>query len=87
LRLRRRTGGGGELLVATTHLKARGGADMAAFRREQGRDLTAFLAHLVGDESCVPLIITGDFNAEPSEPVIQSLTSQDAPLHLTSAYR
>ncbi len=86
MRLRRRNGGGGELLVATTHLKARGGADMAAFRREQGRDLTAFLTHLVG-ESCVPLIITGDFNAEPSEPVIRSLTSRHAPLHLTSAYR
>ena len=33
-----------------------------------------------------PLIITGDFNAEPSEPVIQNMTSRHD-IHLQSAYK
>jgi nocturnin len=96
LRLRERThsAGGCDLLVATTHLKARGGAHMAAFRKEQGHDLESFFIELLKQEgkaeeggATCRLLLTGDFNAEPEEPVIRRLTDQQSPLGLTSAYR
>lgn len=52
-------------------------------RREQGRDLMDFIKLYSGN---YPVIITGDFNANPSEPVYQSLIRDDT-YPLDSAYR
>ncbi|XP_043223408.1 nocturnin-like isoform X2 [Amphibalanus amphitrite] len=57
---------GRELCVTTTHLKARPGALNSAVRLEQGRDLMAFVAPLAAGR---PVLLCGDFNAEPTEPV------------------
>lgn len=74
---------GRELCAVTTHLKARHGALLSAIRNEQGKDLLAFVRQQCGDR---PVIVCGDFNAEPSEPVYTTLTEEGAPL-LSSAYR
>lgn len=64
-----------EVVVATTHLKARNGVVMPTLRNEQGKDLLEFLQ----DQSCGrPIICTGDFNAEPGEPVYQTMTSSNS---------
>jgi len=60
-----------EVCVATTHLKARSGALLATLRNEQGKDLLEWLESV---RQSRPLILTGDFNAEPSEAVIGSVT-------------
>lgn len=61
--------------VATTHLKARVGALLPTLRNEQGKDLLQFVkSHNPND---YPVIYTGDFNAEPLEPVYRSVS----PLH------
>ncbi|KAK9500837.1 hypothetical protein O3M35_002024 [Rhynocoris fuscipes] len=73
---------GNELCVATTHLKARNGALLAALRNEQGKDLLDFVTTHCGDR---PVIVCGDFNAEPIEPVYSTVTSHPA-LRLASAY-
>lgn len=52
--------------VITTHLKARVGALLPTLRNEQGKDLLHFVKQRAED---LPCIFTGDFNAEPSEPV------------------
>ena len=78
LNLRSVTTSAREVCVATTHLKAREGALLATLRNEQGKDLLQWLHTVRGNR---PLILTGDFNAEPSEPVIG--TMQDT---LMSAY-
>jgi endonuclease/exonuclease/phosphatase family metal-dependent hydrolase len=78
---------GHQLLVATTHLKARSGPQLAAYRAEQGRDLANFLHELQRDSMGCALVLTGDFNAEPSEPVFQNLLGPLSTLQLTSAYR
>lgn len=67
-----------ELCVATTHLKARSGALLATLRNEQGKDLLEWLAAV---RQSRPLLLTGDFNAEPSEPVYRTVTEG-----LASAY-
>lgn len=67
--------------VATTHLKARKGPILSAFRNQQGKDILNFLAD---DCSHRPIILTGDFNAEKSEPVYSTMTSKGS--KLTSAY-
>ena len=69
---------GQEICVATTHLKARTGALLATLRHEQGKDLLAWLATVKLHR---PLILTGDFNAEPTEPVVRAVTEE-----LASAY-
>jgi len=69
---------GREVCVATTHLKARTGALLATLRHEQGKDLLAWLATVKLHR---PLILTGDFNAEPTEPVVRAVTEE-----LASAY-
>jgi nocturnin len=73
---------GQEVCVATTHLKARNGALLSTLRNEQGKDLLDFVkAHFGGR----PVIICGDFNAEPTEPVYLTLLSCQT-LCLASAY-
>ena len=69
---------GKEVCVATTHLKARSGALLATLRHEQGKDLLAWLATIKLHR---PLILTGDFNADTTEPVVRAVTEE-----LASAY-
>ena len=73
---------GTELCAATTHLKARPGALNSAVRAEQGKDLLAFVAPLAAGR---PVLLCGDFNAEPSEPVYAAVTGADR-LPLVSAF-
>ena len=62
---------GRELCLATTHLKARKGPLLANIREQQGADLAAWLHTVRGGRS---VILTGDFNAEPAEPVYATIT-------------
>ncbi|XP_032578265.1 nocturnin isoform X3 [Drosophila sechellia] len=80
-RLRMRSSGR-EFCVATTHLKARHGALLAKLRNEQGRDLIRFVKQFAGD---TPLLLCGDFNAEPVEPIYATILGCDL-LRLGSAY-
>ena len=73
---------GQEICVATTHLKARNGALLSTLRNEQGKDLLDFVSTHCGGR---PVIICGDFNAEPIEPVYLTLLSNRT-LNLASAY-
>jgi endonuclease/exonuclease/phosphatase family metal-dependent hydrolase len=61
---------GADVVVASTHLKARKGDLMRQFRNEQGRDVAESLARFAGP---LPVICSGDFNAEPDEPVHATL--------------
>ena len=65
---------GSEFVVSTTHLKARKGPLMSALRNEQAKDL---LDHLTWFASGKPIICSGDFNAEPNEPVYATITHPD----------
>ena len=69
---------GKEVCLATTHLKARSGALLATLRNEQGKDILDWLATVRQGR---PLVLTGDFNADPSEPVIRTVREK-----LASAY-
>ncbi|XP_016950337.1 nocturnin isoform X3 [Drosophila biarmipes] len=80
-RLRMRASGR-EFCVATTHLKARHGALLAKLRNEQGRDLIRFVKQFAGE---TPLLLCGDFNAEPVEPIYATILGCDL-LRLGSAY-
>lgn len=71
-----------ELCVVTTHLKARKGALLSTLRAEQGADIISWLSPVTKDR---PVILTGDFNAPPSEPVYSTITSSPS-LPLASAY-
>ena len=51
-------------------------------RAEQGADILSWLTPVTQGR---PVIMTGDFNAPPSEPVYTTITSSDS-LPLTSAY-
>lgn len=73
---------GQEICVATTHLKARSGALLSTLRNEQGKDLLEFIAQ---HSSGRPIILCGDFNAEPVEPVYSTILSHPR-LGLGSAY-
>uniref|UniRef100_A0A0A9ZEV0 Nocturnin n=1 Tax=Lygus hesperus TaxID=30085 RepID=A0A0A9ZEV0_LYGHE len=73
---------GKEICIATTHLKARNGALLAALRNEQGKDLLDFVAAAAQDR---PVILCGDFNAEPIEPIYTSVTTHPS-IRLASAY-
>lgn len=73
---------GQEICIATTHLKARSGALLQQLRNEQGKDILTFLHEHRGNR---PIICTGDFNAEPSEPVYKTMR-HDRSLKLNSAY-
>ncbi|XP_054721892.1 nocturnin-like isoform X2 [Uloborus diversus] len=72
-----------EFWIATTHLKARTGPLLATMRREQGKDLMDFIKLFSGSS---PVIVTGDFNASPTESVYQTITKDDT-FPLESAYR
>ncbi|KAI5734609.1 hypothetical protein M8J77_008719 [Diaphorina citri] len=72
-----------EICIATTHLKARNGALLSTLRNEQGKDLLDFVStHACGR----PVILCGDFNAEPTEPIYNTVMNHET-LGLTSAYR
>jgi len=75
---------GREVNVATTHLKARSGALLSTLRNEQGKDIIDWVDSIKKPET--PIIICGDFNAEPTEPVFQTMT-QNNKLPLKSAYK
>lgn len=63
----RRRCDGAEFWVSTTHLKARSGPFLAAMRREQGFDILNFVKSTAGEK--IPLLLAGDMNATPGEPV------------------
>jgi nocturnin len=63
-----------EICVATTHLKARSGDHLSAIRNEQGKDILQFLEKVHKE---VPIILTGDFNDEPSQAVYKTLTENE----------
>lgn len=73
---------GQEVSVTTTHLKARQGALLSTLRNEQGKDLLNFITKNSGNR---PVIIAGDFNAEPIEPIYETIVSNEQ-LYLGSAY-
>lgn len=72
---------GQEICVTTTHLKAKNGALLSTLRNEQGKDLLNFIHKHCGNR---PLIVAGDFNAEPIEPIYSTIS--DHPLGFGSAY-
>ncbi|KAM4732475.1 nocturnin isoform 2-T2 [Anableps anableps] len=79
------------LCVAVTHLKARSGWER--LRSAQGADLLQSLQSITTrsggqnqvEPGTVPLVVCGDFNAEPSEDVYRRFSS--SPLGLSSAYK
>ncbi|KAM8939481.1 nocturnin [Pelodytes ibericus] len=70
------------LCFAVTHLKARTGWER--FRLAQGSDLLRNLESITQGAK-IPLIICGDFNAEPTEEVYKRFASSS--LNLNSAYK
>ncbi|XP_054846027.1 nocturnin isoform X3 [Eublepharis macularius] len=68
--------------IAVTHLKARNGWER--FRSAQGADLLQKLKSIT-QEAEIPLIVCGDFNAEPTEEVYKEFS--DSSLNLNSAYK
>ncbi|XP_072292022.1 nocturnin-like [Eucyclogobius newberryi] len=78
----RATGRG--LCVAVTHLKARSGWER--LRSAQGADLLHSLQSITArSDSALPLVVCGDFNAEPTEEVYRRFSR--SPLGLDSAYK
>ncbi|XP_021087116.1 nocturnin isoform X2 [Mesocricetus auratus] len=73
---------GRQFCVAVTHLKARTGWER--FRSAQGCDLLQNLQDIT-QEAKIPLIVCGDFNAEPTEEVYKHFASSS--LNLNSAYK
>lgn len=71
-----------EICVCTTHLKARHGSLLSKLRNEQGRDLLRFVKQFAENR---PLLLCGDFNAEPTEPIYSTILKYDT-LNLSSAY-
>lgn len=61
---------GQEICITTTHLKARQGALLSTLRNEQGKDLLQFISNHCDNR---PIILCGDFNAEPIEPVYSTI--------------
>lgn len=61
---------GDEFTISTTHLKARNGALLSKLRNEQGNDLLQFIYSVAENR---PVILCGDFNAEPTEPVYSTI--------------
>lgn len=82
---------GQQLCIAVTHLKARSGWER--LRSAQGADFLQKLqsitsqdgSHCKASPSSIPLIVCGDFNAEPTEDVYRRFSS--SPLGLNSAYK
>ena len=74
---------GQEIVICTTHLKAKLEALRSSFRTEQSKDILAWLESLRGGR---PVILTGDLNGLPSEQFYSVLTGSRA-LPLVSSYR
>ncbi|KAJ0002716.1 hypothetical protein NQD34_007865 [Periophthalmus magnuspinnatus] len=75
---------GRRLCVAVTHLKARSGWER--LRSAQGADLLHSLQSIIArSDTALPLVVCGDFNAEPSEDVYRRFSC--SPLGLDSAYK
>lgn len=73
---------GDEFCLGTTHLKARNGALLSKLRNEQGKDLMRFIKDVAESR---PILLSGDFNAEPVEPVYSTILNFKG-LQLSSAY-
>ncbi|XP_006906273.2 nocturnin [Pteropus alecto] len=73
---------GRQFCIAVTHLKARTGWEQ--FRSAQGCDLLQNLQNITQGAK-LPLIVCGDFNAEPTEEVYKHFASSS--LNLNSAYK
>lgn len=73
---------GRQFCIAVTHLKARSGWEQ--FRSAQGCDLLRNLQNITKGAK-IPLIVCGDFNAEPTEDVYKHFASSS--LNLSSAYK
>lgn len=73
---------GQEISVTATHLKARQGTFLSTLRNEQGKDLLQFVD---ANSDKRPIILCGDFNAEPIEPIYKTLLC-DPQINLGSAY-
>ncbi|XP_049819753.1 nocturnin isoform X2 [Aethina tumida] len=73
---------GKEVCITTTHLKARKGALLSTLRNEQGKDLLNFVSENCGNR---PVVLCGDFNAEPIEPVYSTILNSTT-MGLSSAY-
>ncbi|XP_021565734.1 nocturnin [Carlito syrichta] len=73
---------GRRLCIAVTHLKARTGWER--FRSAQGCDLLQNLQSITQGAK-IPLIVCGDFNAEPTEEVYRRFAASS--LDLNSAYK
>ena len=73
---------GRDICVVTTHLKARKGSLLANIRDQQGADLMNWIENVRDGRS---VILTGDFNAEPSEPVVDTIT-KNSNFQLHSSY-
>ncbi|XP_054573701.1 nocturnin isoform X2 [Eptesicus fuscus] len=71
-----------QVCIAVTHLKARSGWEQ--FRSAQGCDLLRNLQNITQGAQ-IPLIVCGDFNAEPTEDVYKHFASSS--LNLSSAYK
>lgn len=63
-------------------MKARNGALLSKLRNEQGKDLLKFAEEFAAEK---PIIVCGDFNAEPWEPVYGTMVDSKS-LPLSSAY-
>lgn len=82
---------GQRLCVAVTHLKARSGWER--LRSAQGADFLQKLQRIISQDSnrckamsgTIPLVVCGDFNAEPTEDIYRRFSS--SPLGLNSAYK
>lgn len=79
---------GRRLCVAVTHLKARSGWER--LRSAQGADFLQKLQGITSKDDgqgggLLPLVVCGDFNAEPTEDVYRRFSS--SPLGLNSAYK
>ena len=74
---------GQEVVVATTHLKAKLEPLRSSFRTEQSRDILGWLDTVRGGR---PVILTGDFNGLPSEQFYANLT-QSTTVPLVSSYK
>ena len=72
-----------DVCIATTHLKARRGDLLSSIRNEQGKDILQFLQEMNTD---IHIILTGDFNDEPSDLVYETITGNER-TPLVSAYK
>ena len=70
------------LVCAVTHLKAKPGFE--SLRHSQGRDILKGISLLKDENTAV--VVCGDFNAEPTEPVCDLMKQNEFNLPLMSAY-